>query len=901
MFKKRFALGAILIAGCTDLASISPGVCGNGVVEPELGEDCDGASNCTAACRFSCDAMTACPDGFGCGYDGTCRAATGTFTAIVHAFASSSMVINDVDGDGLLDVFGYDQSSIEVRYGAHADPLAQTATLATPSYVGSAAIGDWNGDGRADLLAPVIGGEIIVDTATGAPEQVVFPADNTLVAGATPVRVAGFGAERLVVVTEKPELQINFGGPQFAPCGTSGTLRGHALHPFTDGTARWIAPMTISNPGASPIECLAETDSGKALALGAVNAEADGETFAAVLDHTGNGCPTVFIAGRDKGMDNPEATFLVKGTGTVGSCSWDQEQVFELLTSTVTDTGPVLAAIGIPLAVLDGSKQLLVTSNGVWSVPSGPVAVGQASASSSTTTLVDPTASFVTAGVVPGDVVLAHVTAGGNPQRLVVATVSPTSITFATAGSTTKSAYYAIAHPVTRIAEPTRDWRFAATADFNGDGRADFAVVGANGFDGIEVMLQTAAGVFERTRIAIDTNPTSLATGDYDGDGMADVAAAVVDPVTGEGQVYVAFSNGNGQFTPLAQLASLPQLAAVATGVFANPAVPAALDHADDVLAAYATGAGAEAAIFYGAGDRLLSAPWQAPRDVKSTTSAVTLPVEALAFHAPDGKAGQLLMFQAVDSDQATLIYQLEQSGDSMSATTVAGTGSVATCRGGDYCPGESHPFAWRRTTGDLLLALRSETNTGLDDYCGTAFVNPITTLAPLSCRQLLGDAGDPLRLNSVTSGRVVAATDASALVMIDRNSVPGVSTSPVEGALFTLTDAPALALAIDPQAELAAQGITALCDEAAQIQLGAGEPSLAFACTVGKNYTLFVRAPTGAWRTLRETMQPVRPILRAGDFDGDGLTDLIYAITTRSGTELTLLRQCDAREAGCQ
>jgi hypothetical protein len=104
--------GVVAAISCTDLPDIEPGACGNGVVE--AGEDCDtfdqGAHVCRKdgerACRFVCSTDpelpgSPCPDGWGCGDDGTCRKASGSFAAWGETieWPTRQIFVADFDGD----------------------------------------------------------------------------------------------------------------------------------------------------------------------------------------------------------------------------------------------------------------------------------------------------------------------------------------------------------------------------------------------------------------------------------------------------------------------------------------------------------------------------------------------------------------------------------------------------------------------------------------------------------------------------------------------------------------------------------------------------------------------------------------------------------------------------------
>lgn len=152
------------VVGCTDLPALDLGRCGNGVVEPALGEDCDGPDDprCGApddlgrACRRLCDdAIDACPSGSGCGDDGVCRAASAAFTAgSVRPWVAADTLVVDANGDGAVDLVGISSQRIDLALGTVTGELTATTSVAGPYVTGAAALGDPTGDGLPDVLVP---------------------------------------------------------------------------------------------------------------------------------------------------------------------------------------------------------------------------------------------------------------------------------------------------------------------------------------------------------------------------------------------------------------------------------------------------------------------------------------------------------------------------------------------------------------------------------------------------------------------------------------------------------------------------------------------------------------------------------------------------------------------------
>lgn len=209
--------------GCQRLPPIRLGECGNGVVEPERGEDCDRyapsgqrcgqADEGAAACRFLADDTHACPEGTTAGHDGLCRRPSGTFAeAAGSGFPSvlSWHALADLNADGLPDLVGLSAQSdaFAIHWGDGLGGFGARADLSTGTVEGPPATGPLVGDAADDAILPLRRGMIVLG---GSQTRTVQPtAYSTLAIGPDTTRSLVFPVNDApthsvpIVLTETP-------------------------------------------------------------------------------------------------------------------------------------------------------------------------------------------------------------------------------------------------------------------------------------------------------------------------------------------------------------------------------------------------------------------------------------------------------------------------------------------------------------------------------------------------------------------------------------------------------------------------------------------------------------------------------------------------------------------------
>lgn len=150
----RFSFLSLIVApfiwSCAPLQTLPSDSCGNGVVEPELGEDCEPVLASVFYCRppgdplqctIRCIAGETCPTGYGCGADAVCRKPSGSFEADAFVQAGSQaeqLMSGDFDGDGRDDVVAVEPGRARIYFADDSGNVEQfTVASALPPAIGT--------------------------------------------------------------------------------------------------------------------------------------------------------------------------------------------------------------------------------------------------------------------------------------------------------------------------------------------------------------------------------------------------------------------------------------------------------------------------------------------------------------------------------------------------------------------------------------------------------------------------------------------------------------------------------------------------------------------------------------------------------------------------------------------
>lgn len=517
-FALLLSLGA-LPGACATLPAVAEGSCGNAVVEP--GEDCDTFTTdglvCrpagqTAQCRYECkasDKQPACPAGWGCGTDGVCRIADGTFDAATDVVESGGVRLAsaDFDGDGRIDVLSLGRPDLTGR-GAHRvhyfDRDGRIArTFALPSLVASPVARDFTADGVADLVGVVGPYGSLITFAGGR--------DRTLTPVAYPTLTVPKGSF------------VKFVGADILPASLG--------YP---GEETLIVGTFSASPGAAPVHLIAPTaNAGEATPLMILShgaADLVGPVRSGKLIES-EPCPQLVFAFRGEKY----ATVLPSCRKT-GPLPTDLALNVVLPPSLTPANPPVLVALPgeaegpLHVADMNGDGHLDVVVGGSLAAASAvayvafgdgkggfwgkPDMKGGAGASEFVVpSRFDLNEPILAVGRLDSDNIPDLVTSGG----IFVSPPTGAAICASLGIQAADKGYCPVGVNL------GVSWTEAVVGDFNANGFAD-VVVGSNAGTGVTFFSGNGAGLFATSTIATTGAVSFFSAGDYDGDLIPDLA-----------------------------------------------------------------------------------------------------------------------------------------------------------------------------------------------------------------------------------------------------------------------------------------------------------------------------------------------------------------------------------------
>jgi FG-GAP-like repeat/PQQ-like domain len=521
--------------------------------------------------------------------------AGGLLTAVTIATLINpvDVVAVDYNRDGKLDLVVANGSSTSVSLlpGAGDGTFGSATTLdlgTSPALVPTRlAIGDFNRDGRPDLVAlGEASGRVRVFNGNGSGFGTTAAADLTVASPSSAV-VSDFNHDG------KPDLAVAKNAVPYGVAVFLGT-----------GTALSSSPLTSAVPGTSPVD-LATGDlnrDGKPDLVTANNGSADVSVLLGVGDGTFTASDAASIGG------TPRRVLLL---------DLDRDGALDL--AVLDDTGHQIAALRGRVA-LPPAFETTAYPVGLGAVPSGlakgdfgsdgrpdlvtavpttptsqvvvvPDASGASGSACARSSFGDAPRSYA-AGHGPVAVAVADFNSDGRPDLAVVDYLTPTlALLEGTAnGFVLKTPTVSLGSAPRGVAAADFDsdgvpdvavalggeirlyrgdglggFSLSATqsaganaaavvvGDFNGDGAPD-AAVASEGSNAVFVFLGNGTGgLGTGTSITVGTAPRALVAADFDGDGKLDLAVACY----GSNNVWILQGNGSGGFSPLATKPSL--------------------------------------------------------------------------------------------------------------------------------------------------------------------------------------------------------------------------------------------------------------------------------------------------------------------------------------------------------
>jgi hypothetical protein len=500
--------------------------------------------------------------------DGSFQSPVVTTVGISNPFP---IAVGDFNGDGRLDFaeVAFNTQSVSILLGNGDGSFQPPVTYALEGYVQSLVAADFNGDGKPDLAVatccyPDTGTVwILLGNGDGSFQKPI----GSTVYGVSNLVIGDFNGDGKPDLAAATAFSLLDGGPY--GFGFVSILLGNGKGGFREtvtrnvgGTPASMAVGDFNGDGRPDVAAVISASNDVSILLNPFGQAAQYPTgtsgtspsSVAVGDFNGDGKPDLAVANYIcNNCVNPP-------TGSVSILLGNGDSTFQPQVSYAAGNSPLSVAVGdfngdgkpdLAVAGYNGVSILLGNGDGTFQ-PQVSYMAG--------TSLVS-----VAVGDFNGDgkLDLAAVNPGSYPNG------GSVSILLGNGDGTFRA-------PVTYALAGSA--LFVTVGDFNGDGKADLAVV--NG--GISILLGNGNGTFQ-PQVYYSLGANSIAVGDFNGDGISDLAVVGgVGNFDDPGFVSILLGRRNGTFQPPVTYA-LPPGASVAVGDFNGDGKP------DLAVACYST------------------------------------------------------------------------------------------------------------------------------------------------------------------------------------------------------------------------------------------------------------------------------------------------------------------------
>ena len=476
--------------------------------------------------------------------------------------APQSIATGDFNGDGKLDLVTANSgaNTITVLLGNGSGKFTTAAGSpfsvgATPVFV---AVGDFNGDGHADIVT-ANSADNTVTILLGNGSGAFTPASGSPFAvGSSPQSVAvgdfnADGRQDLVIANSSANtvtVLLGNGVGGFAPASNS---------PFATGASpifvavRGLNILTANSSDNTVTELLGDGLGGFTQSLRSPIPVGAKPIAVATADFNGDGVPDLVTANSGGNSVTVLSGVFAVGTSpqSLAIADFNGDGKPDIAVVNSGDATVTILLNTLPALITTPSALTLYSGSGIPVSVSSSTAGSTYAVSSNKPWLVPTPASNATGGVTTVSVTAnPAMLAGGSYTGIVRYSVAnwfdaATTVTLNLAlpsGTLQPAAASPFAAGVTPQA--------IAVADFNGDGNPDI-VTANNAGNTVSILLGNGAGGFAPSAgspFAVGVSPGSVAVGDFNGDGKPDI----VTSNSGGNNVSVLLGDGAGGFTPAA-------------------------------------------------------------------------------------------------------------------------------------------------------------------------------------------------------------------------------------------------------------------------------------------------------------------------------------------------------------